>query len=352
MWLLQQHPAQIYTYLLDIAFNEDATYIELVTLAFAIGVFWMITLETAKPIIRYFTYDKPWLRQAMEREFERSDKKQLERLANQRRKRSILKKVWKIGRVELLCASSTLQERYSVFLYWYVMMYSSLCTLYYSGDLDSIHFFFVHLPHYSSVKAINHGRHLWHVVAGYLKRDLMWVVWYYTSSDAISFSYKINPLTYLLHGLQLLDTARYFYIRFFTKDGKKKLPTTMLVLLVLHHSLSVTLVPSMIMRYRYLRAFHWLVFELQIAGGLTIIGVYSQLLDISQPGDLRQFKALNTFFLAFMWVVCVIHMMQWFALSWFSIYCCIIIGFGRDWFIGFSYVMKLWWYGSTIKHGL
>ena len=77
MWLLQQHPAQIYTYLLDIAFNEDATYIELVTLAFAIGVFWMITLETAKPIIRYFTYDKPWLRQAMEREFERSDKKQL-----------------------------------------------------------------------------------------------------------------------------------------------------------------------------------------------------------------------------------------------------------------------------------
>jgi hypothetical protein len=114
---------------------------------------------------------------------------------------------------------------------------------------------------------------------------------------------SLTKLTHLLtccNGLQLLDTARFFYIRFFTKDGKKKLPTTILVLVIIHHSLSVTLVPSMIMRYRYLRAFYWLVFELQLAGGLTIITVYSQLLDISQPGDLRQFKALNTFNLAVM----------------------------------------------------
>ena len=67
----------------------------------------------------------------------------------------------------------------------------------------------------------------------------------------------------------------------------------MVMFLLIHHSLSVTLVIPMVMAYRSLRPFHWAIFELQFAGGLLVLLEYSKLLDITKKGDLRQFKIIN-----------------------------------------------------------
>ena len=66
-----EYPSQLYTYLLDIVFNEDASYKELYTVAAALGVFWAIFIEVTKHIVGYFSYDKPWLRQSFDREYNR-----------------------------------------------------------------------------------------------------------------------------------------------------------------------------------------------------------------------------------------------------------------------------------------
>ena len=68
MMPLLEYPAFIYSYLLDIVFNEDATAKELFILAVAIGIFWHTFCEITKHIVRYLTYDAPWLREASDRE--------------------------------------------------------------------------------------------------------------------------------------------------------------------------------------------------------------------------------------------------------------------------------------------
>ena len=100
--------------------------------------------------------------------------------------------------------------------------------------------------------------------------------------------------------MQIQDTVKMYGTRFFAKDGDKKYPNIVLILNTVHHSLSLTLCTPLIKHYRYLRAFHWSIFELQLAGALIFLMVYSALLDISKPGDLRQFNFLNSFNLAFM----------------------------------------------------
>ena len=69
---LLEYPALIYEYLIDIVNNEDATAKELIILATSIGIFWHIFVLITKPIVNYFTYDTPWLRRSMEREYERN----------------------------------------------------------------------------------------------------------------------------------------------------------------------------------------------------------------------------------------------------------------------------------------
>jgi len=56
----------------------------------------------------------------------------------------------------------------------------------------------------------------------------------------------------------------------------------------------------MVMYYRDLRPFHWLVCELQIVGGIIVFGEYSKMLDITKPGDLKQFKIINFILLVVM----------------------------------------------------
>ena len=73
---VQEYP----TYLVEIAFKEDPTVYELLTIAVAFGVFWAIVFEIVKSLLRRLTYGRPWLRSACEREYERGMKVSLEKL--------------------------------------------------------------------------------------------------------------------------------------------------------------------------------------------------------------------------------------------------------------------------------
>ena len=58
---VQEYP----TYLVKIAFNENPTVYELLTIAVAFGVFWAIVFEVVKPLLRSITYGRPWLPQRL-----------------------------------------------------------------------------------------------------------------------------------------------------------------------------------------------------------------------------------------------------------------------------------------------
>ena len=53
-------------YLINLAFKEDATAIELFYISCGFAVLWGIVFTAARPILSYFTYGKPWLYAACE----------------------------------------------------------------------------------------------------------------------------------------------------------------------------------------------------------------------------------------------------------------------------------------------
>jgi len=53
-------------YLIELAFKEDATAIELFYISCGFAVLWGIVFTAARPILSYFTYGKPWLYAACE----------------------------------------------------------------------------------------------------------------------------------------------------------------------------------------------------------------------------------------------------------------------------------------------
>ena len=90
------------------------------------------------------------------------------------------------------------------------------------------------------------------------------------------------------------------YKRYFTPDGKVRVPNIMMVIFIFHHSLTCSMGMPMILRYRSLRALHWLSFDLQLGGAVFEIAEYSKLLDIRKPNEMRQFKICNFVLFVFM----------------------------------------------------
>ena len=72
---VQEYP----TYLVEIAFKEDPTVYELLTIAVAACVLGYV-LEIDKPLLRRLTLGRSWLRSSCEREHERGMKVSLEKL--------------------------------------------------------------------------------------------------------------------------------------------------------------------------------------------------------------------------------------------------------------------------------
>ena len=60
--------------LVEIIFNEEATYSDLLYVVLFFSFFWFLVFSAAAIIIRPFTYGKPWLVAAGERDYERGGK--------------------------------------------------------------------------------------------------------------------------------------------------------------------------------------------------------------------------------------------------------------------------------------
>ena len=244
---IQGYPA----YLLEIAFKEDATVYELLTIALAFAVFWGLFFEAAKVLLRRLTYGRPWLRLACEREYERSTKKMFEdfglKLTKDEAVENMMRDQWPDSIVIISQHAAG----------------SMLCipSLFGMGD----------------------------------------------ASRASSLA-CLGCLSEI--GWELENTAEIVYKRLFTRE--KKMPNLLVFLLLLHHSLASSLGLPMVIHYRNLWVFHQVVFDLQLASVTLILTEYSKLLDIAKANDLWKFKVCNFLMLAlYVWT----RLIHWIYLS-------------------------------------
>eukprot|EP00581_Thalassiosira_minuscula_P019389 CAMPEP_0183715610 /NCGR_PEP_ID=MMETSP0737-20130205/9758_1 /TAXON_ID=385413 /ORGANISM="Thalassiosira miniscula, Strain CCMP1093" /LENGTH=307 /DNA_ID=CAMNT_0025944721 /DNA_START=419 /DNA_END=1342 /DNA_ORIENTATION=+ len=95
-------------------------------------------------------------------------------------------------------------------------------------------------------------------------------------------------------GWELQDMIEILFVRAFFKNGKAIWPDAIVIVFLVHHSLSTILGLPMILYYRSNRSLHWLCFDLQFAAAMALwVGEYTKLMDITNPSKLRQFKVLN-----------------------------------------------------------
>jgi len=113
-------------------------------------------------------------------------------------------------------------------------------------------------------------------------------------------------------GYEMQDMLTMAFYRLFTQVGKVKYPNAIIAMLMIHHSLTLTLGLPMILNYRGLPELHRLCFGLQLSGGATgFLIEFSKLLDVSKPNELRQFQFLSfLMFLIFLWT----RVFDWFYL--------------------------------------
>ena len=253
---VQEYPM----YLVEIAFNENPTVYELLTIAVAFGVFWAIVFEVVKPLLRSITYGRPWLRSACERDYERGAKKIFEQLGI------------KVTRDEAI--NNMMRD-------WPDLLVVSVQHL--SGTIFCV----------PSLLGLG---------------DATWA-----SSLAC-----LGCLSEA--GWEVENIAEIICVRLFTKHGKNKYPNLLILFVVFHHSLTTSLGLPMVLYYRDLWIFHQLVFDLQLAGATLLVLEYTKLLDISQTNDLRKFKMCNFLMLVFAiwsrlvhWVYLSVHMI----LTWY-----------------------------------
>ena len=66
------------SYLIELAFKEDATAIELLYIALGFAIVWAIIFTLSRPILSYFTYGKQWLYDSCERHYNRGGRDEME----------------------------------------------------------------------------------------------------------------------------------------------------------------------------------------------------------------------------------------------------------------------------------
>ncbi len=86
-------------------------------------------------------------------------------------------------------------------------------------------------------------------------------------------------------GWEMESVAKMRYVRLFPMDGAKRIPNAVVVETAVHHSLTMGLGLSVVLRYRSSAALHRLCFDLQFAGAAGgILAEYSRMLNIFRPG--------------------------------------------------------------------
>ncbi|KAL3810178.1 hypothetical protein ACHAXA_001599 [Cyclostephanos tholiformis] len=257
MWPIEDH----ITFLLEAAFREDVTVNELLPISIGFAMFWAVVFEVSKPPLRRLTHGRPLLRSACEREYERCAKEMYVNIGVRMTKEEaieLMMKEWPAHVVIILQHAAG----------------SILCipSLFGIGDAS------------------------------------------WASSLAC-----LGCLSEL--GWELENTAEIVYTRLFTEHGKRTMPNFLVVLLLLHHSLTLCLGLPMVLHYRNLWVFHQLVFDLQLGGAVFLsLTEYSKFLDITKANELWKFKVCNFLILAlniwtrlFHWIYLSAHMM----LTWY-----------------------------------
>ncbi|KAL9185548.1 hypothetical protein ACHAXT_003325 [Thalassiosira profunda] len=222
-----------------IAFDPSATLLDLLRIVFAFSALWLFVFTIAAWILRRITRDAPWLRAAIERDYERSTKEMYEQMG-----------------------IKTTKEEAMVMLMndWAPMQVIAIQHL--AGSLLCV----------PSILGIG---------------DPSWA-----SSLAV-----LGVLSEM--GWEIEHACEMVYTRLFTPGGEKKVPNGLVVIIIFHHSLTCILGLPMVLHYRELKALHWLCFNLQLGGAIIVVIEYSKFLDVSRPRDLAQFKALNLLLVLF-----------------------------------------------------
>jgi hypothetical protein len=100
-------------------------------------------------------------------------------------------------------------------------------------------------------------------------------------------------------GFEIQDTFRILYQRLFMAEaGKKKYPNIVVLIFMFHHSLTCVMGLPMILNYRELPYLHRLCFDLQFAGGLMLVlPEFTRTLDVSKRNELKTFLVVSFFML-------------------------------------------------------
>ena len=210
-------------HILELIFKEDATAYDLLTIAAAFAVIWAIVFAIARPAIGALSYNKPWLKSACERDWDRGAKAELEMFFGHTN-------LSKDAGVEILMRQWP----------WMVS---------------------VSIQHVAGVMLCVPSLMGW--------RDPSWA-----SSLAV-----LGVISEI--GWEIEDSIEKAYTRLFTEGGDKKVPNGLIFMLTLHHTMACGLGIPMVLCYRNLKAVHWVCFNLQVSDILLGNGVYEFIMHAS-----------------------------------------------------------------------
>mmetsp|Transcript_913 Transcript_913/g.1312 ORF Transcript_913/g.1312 Transcript_913/m.1312 type:complete len:349 (-) Transcript_913:98-1144(-) len=95
-------------------------------------------------------------------------------------------------------------------------------------------------------------------------------------------------------GWEMSDMADIVITRSTAIDGKERVPDTLVMIMSIHHSMTLTLGLPLVMKYRQLRTLHLLTFNLQWAAALAIsANEYCKTLDLKNQKQLWTFRIVN-----------------------------------------------------------
>jgi len=234
--------------LIDLILEENPTTQDLITIVLGLAALWLISFAVAVPIIASMVKDKPWFRKASDNDYERSAKAILE----------------KIGIRQTV-------DQYFVFFRYMWPLLQCVCFQHFVGGI-------LCLPS----------------LLGLLDES--------TASSLAC----LGILSEI--GWEISDTLIWIHKRYFTENGKIKVPGALFIVIGLHHSLSSLLGIPMILNYRNSKTLHLICFEMQAASAVALfVKEYTKLLDVSVPRQLRLFQAMTGFALAVMVFCRLIH---------------------------------------------
>ena len=235
--------------ILDLILDENPTAQDLITIILALAVFWTIVFAEAICVISSVVKDKPWFRKASDNDYERSAKVLLQKMG----------------------ITQTIDEYFELFKYQWPWL-QCLCFQHFIGGI-------LCLPS----------------ILGLLEDQ--------ATASSLACLGILSEM-----GWELSDMLMWMYKRYFTENGKIKVPGALLVALAIHHSLSTLLGIPAILNYRNLKTLHMICFELQAASAVALfVQEYTKLLDVSVPRQLRLFQVMTGFALVVMIFCRLIH---------------------------------------------